>query len=741
MKKFNFKLENCHGIKKIEDSFNFTKNNINNSILIYAPNGTMKTSFTNTFRDMCNGIEPKNIVLNLPPKIDATIILDNDDEIKLEETEDFKEYFYVIPTFEENYDFNHAADLIVNEDYRKDYDEISAEINDKKSDFLNRLKKISKLKVKKGNTIEFTFEKEFQEVFETELNLLNILLELKDYNEEYVDLSDFSYELLFGDKAQKVLKDETVKEGMEEYVNLLDKLLDESPLYSKNKFDNNHLNALTKNIKKNNLFLANHTIKFKDIPSEITSFEELEELIEKENSRIFNDSQLKDKFENINNELNKTVATTSFKDFFANNQEFIKIFQENTTDSLKYDYWISLIKKEEELLNELYESYTEQKENLEKIRIQACNEATEWENVTNLFNKRFNIPFKLQLNNKEDVILNGNAPKLEFIDYEFGEENIISFDQLKKFYSEGQKRAIYLLNILYELEKRKKEDKESIVIVDDIADSFDYNNKYAIIEYLNDLCTYPNFNLIILTHNFDFYRTVKARLTVNNKNTYYALKNEGNITLKNFNIEKNTSNIFKVLQDKVEKNDLDAVIAVLPFIRNLTELYQRNKRDGNIYRKLTNILHYKTEGKKYKWSDVRDIYERYAMTLSPFKGTLYDLIFERANAISDNPTGDFGIERKIVLSIAIRLKAEEYVLQLLDIKPETIKKNQTKELFKRYKQEKGDEGIVFELLDKVNIMTPENIHINSFMYEPLIDMSEDHLIKLYKDIKENLIIK
>ena len=32
-------------------------------------------------------------------------------------------------------------------------------------------------------------------------------------------------------------------------------------------------------------------------------------------------------------------------------------------------------------------------------------------------------------------------------------------------------------------------------------------------------------------------------------------------------------------------------------------------------------------------------------------------------------------------------------------------------------------------------MTPENIHVNAFMYEPIIDMSDDHLRKLYCKIK------
>ena len=36
-------------------------------------------------------------------------------------------------------------------------------------------------------------------------------------------------------------------------------------------------------------------------------------------------------------------------------------------------------------------------------------------------------------------------------------------------------------------------------------------NKYAIIEYLKDISEDPKFKMIILTHNFDFYKTIKKR--------------------------------------------------------------------------------------------------------------------------------------------------------------------------------------------------------------------------------------
>lgn len=52
--------------------------------------------------------------------------------------------------------------------------------------------------------------------------------------------------------------------------------------------------------------------------------------------------------------------------------------------------------------------------------------------------------------------------------------------------------------------------------------------------------------------------------------------------------------------------------------------------------------------------------------------------------------------------------------------------SQTGKLFGRYRSEfdtddKHRNAII--TLENVNIMTPENIHLNSFMYEPILDMS------------------
>ena len=41
-----------------------------------------------------------------------------------------------------------------------------------------------------------------------------------------------------------------------------------------------------------------------------------------------------------------------------------------------------------------------------------------------------------------------------------------------------------------------------------------------------------------------------------------------------------------------------------------------------------------------------------------------------------------------------------------------------------------------EILEQVAMLTPENIHLNSFMFEPILDMSLLHLYDLYQEVKK-----
>lgn len=60
---------------------------------------------------------------------------------------------------------------------------------------------------------------------------------------------------------------------------------------------------------------------------------------------------------------------------------------------------------------------------------------------------------------------------------------------------------------------------------------------------------------------------------------------------------------------------------------------------------------------------------------------------------------------------------------------------QTRKLYDKYCSIFSSELDKIMLLESVNIMTPENIHLNSFMYEPLLDMDVIELKTLYSDTK------
>ena len=117
---------------------------------------------------------------------------------------------------------------------------------------------------------------------------------------------------------------------------------------------------------------------------------------------------------------------------------------------------------------------------------------------------------------------------------------------------------------------------------------------------------------------------------------------------------------------------------------------------------------------------------------------VFDLIFELADKISQNTDEVIELENKIVLSIAIRLKAENFMIQKINNQTfvDQIAKNQTVELIKKYKEDFSTDIENIELLEQVNLMTPENIHLNSFMYEPILDMSDESLKSLYNEIKD-----
>ena len=136
-----------------------------------------------------------------------------------------------------------------------------------------------------------------------------------------------------------------------------------------------------------------------------------------------------------------------------------------------------------------------------------------------------------------------------------------------------RKKHLYILNILFEIEARKKECQKTLFIIDDIADSFDYKNKYAIIQYLKEISEINFFKLIILTHNFDFFRTIHSRRIVDYSNCRFVCKTKDLVQLKQ---AEGLNNPF--IEDWLKHlDDPRKLVASIPFVRNIIE-YTRVKR-------------------------------------------------------------------------------------------------------------------------------------------------------------------
>jgi hypothetical protein len=149
------------------------------------------------------------------------------------------------------------------------------------------------------------------------------------------------------------------------------------------------------------------------------------------------------------------------------------------------------------------------------------------------------------------------------------------------------------------------------------------------------------------------------------------------------------------------------------------------------------MLHWKTDTPTMTVAQLDAIYNAVCKTpgASADKAKLIcNLIAEQAAACLGEAAG-LNLENKIVLAIAIRMAAEKFMVSKIADATfvAAITAHQTQVLIDKFKVEFAANADAIRILDQVALMTPENIHVNAFMYEPIVDMSDDHLKKLYSD--------
>lgn len=729
MNKLKIELQHCYGIKKLNHEFDFSKCK---TFVIYAPNGVMKTSFAKTLNDIANGKEPYDQIDDTLKPVFNFFTDDSSNQINPEEI------CVIEPYNKKAFDSeDKILTLLADDKTKKEYLAIFNEIESLKKIVVSGLKKISGSSNYESEIIEaFSYldKKNIFEIFETILN--NIEISKDSFEFKYNDVFDK------GGKVKKFLADnfKLLKQYIEKYNDLISK----SSFFAKSTdhiFGTTEAKILGKSLEGDEYFTAGHKLVLKS-HGDVSAKNKLSEIIDEEITKVFDDKDLKDIFEKIDNLLDANKELQAFKKVIERDNSIL--LRLSDYDVFRREVWFSFLKQIETGLKSLVELYNQKKVNLENIIQKAKDSQSQWESAIKEFENRFvNNPFALEIQNKADAVLNEKTPA---IDFKFQGKDIERNNLIENILSQGEKRAFYILNVIFEIKSRQLQNKKTLFIIDDIADSFDYKNKYAIVEYLNDLSKEDNFCSIILTHNFDFFRTLQSRILQNNKWKYsfIAERLEDEIKL----IETGSRNVidpFTNWKTGVNKNEKH-LIACVPFVRNLIDFKEGKNKD---YLLLTHILHYKNEDtdKNIKATEdicISDIETIFSNVLSEISfqfedktKKIIDIIDSQIVEIKKQSNCDsIVLEDKIILAVGTRLKAEKYMWSKVSDKT-VISKSQTGRLFQRYKDEfKQDKAHdeVIRTLESVNIMTPENIHLNSFMYEPILDMSIDELKSLYDKV-------
>lgn len=714
MNKINLKLENCYGIGSLTETFDFQNGS---AFSIYAPNGFMKTSLSKTFFDLSQNKPSSDLI-----HPDRNTIREITDEAGVAITSD---QIFVIEPYNEAFNSEKSSLLLVNQAIKKEYDDALKKIELKKDELIKKLKQMSGLT---GRTI--TPETELLKSF-AQSSIYELLDNLEnDVKESDKEIAHIVYESLFNEKTLQFLESGQISAQLTEYIDKYNELIDSSPILSKG-FNHYHAKTINKNLSDNGFFNAKHSVNLFDGTNkeEITSYKDLEDKIEGEKKRILDDATLNKKFEEIDKKLT-TRELREFRDYLLDNRDIVAKLGD--IKKLQKDLWLAYLSGSEPTYTEFINEYKTNKQIITAAIEAAKQEKTQWEEVVKIFNRRFMVPFELVVSNQEDVILKGSTPSIDFAFKDDATPKKVDKRLLLQVLSQGEKRALYILNILFEINARKKQGQETLVIADDIADSFDYRNKYAIVEFLKEVSKLDKFNCIFLTHNFDFHRTISSRLSLDRPKRIFVMKSGRNVS---FKAEKYQNNPFEHWFENFQNAKF--VISAIPFVRNLAQYCFKSPE----FDQLTSLLHIKANTNQITLQDLqvtyRSVINKPNLTIPNPQKIVIQQIYELADSIEQEPNQQAELESKIILSIAIRLKAEEYMIVKINDQAflNGISSSQTAELLGRFKLDFPNEANKIELLEQVSLMTPENIHLNSFMYEPILDMSPERLKSLYADIK------
>lgn len=333
-RRIEIRIKNCYGITAFSHEFDFSKKS---PVLIYSPNGVMKTSFAKTLKDYSDGKRSKDYIFTDR----ETLLSISDQDGKALDPDSV----FVVESMNDKFKPNNTGALMINNLLNRRFKEIYFELSEEINELFNRLK------VKSGiGTNEELVKEIFQVFHET--------------------------------KIQKLLV------GAEEDVRR----------YGQSKFSKVNYIA----------FFSTEALKFFERP-------DIKNIINKigetyiESDHLMVSRQLVQKI----NESNSVGGLKELHDHLNENPSIVVEFRD--INKLKWKVWISYFSK----LNGCYEEFIEQHKHKSKeyrgmMENARNSKNTQWDRVMEEFNDRFFVPFRIEVKNRDVVVMGYGEPVFRY---------------------------------------------------------------------------------------------------------------------------------------------------------------------------------------------------------------------------------------------------------------------------------------------------------------------------------------
>lgn len=746
MKRVQIEIKNGYGIVDFRHTFEYkdgVKGGCCNFYGLYAQNGTMKSSFAKTLLNHSKGLVVSDEIYKIPGS--CTVLGIKPGNILSYPSYDGRVYLS-----------ESATHLVVNQEAKEVYAAASKDVIEAFNKLKSKISEVTKMKDDDSESVIEDYYRRFvskEQVDSVTLPAVITLLKanLPKIEQGKIQFCGISLSVLNSDNFRKFITNKKYCGLFGSLVKAYDEMR-ASPTYYREGFDSSRASKLIKALDKSNYFNAKHEVVLRDnenrTTKNINSKEELENYLKTDLDRII------EKYPNLRDALNQLIADFSV----GTNGEARRIIEDKSRrdillfmggeDRFYKNMWFGYLSGCIEEIKNLLKVHNEAELKIKEALEEADNADTEWQDVIDIFNDRFSsLPYRIDIVNKKDTIVEDLvSPIFEFkfrnprnphTPYRERPDNSGQLNMLGRVLSNGERKALYLLNIIFDVRKKLKDGVDTLLVLDDVVESFDYRNKYAFFEYLQELASQNSHLYIIsLTHNFDFFRLVYEKLYPKNEKQFRLVISDEN---NNLSAEEMFDPRVFGNYKKDAATDKSAWVTMIPFARNIVE-FQHGK-DHNDYKEMTKALH--TMSSNVTVGDI----QQYLQSIISVAGTPFDrslniheAIILHAKEVAADTSDGFSLKDNLVLAIGTRLCIERYIISKIsegDYRNAVSKERDlTRKLLILYSNNCSDPNkqTLSKIFNKAAVIVDGTIHINSFMYEPLVDVGTWEMKKTFNEI-------